>query len=223
MKIKLIDLLPPIPLTGNIPHDTEAFLTHHNCPRTLEHSARVAAAAQRLAEQFNADPQAASQAGWLHDISAVIPQSEWIVYAEKWKIEVLPEERQAPIVLHQKLSTYLARHLFSVTDPAVLNAIECHTTLRPGASRLDKILFLADKLEWDQAGEPPFKAELEKALHISLETATEYYLTYMWQQRDKLLVIHPWFKAAYGELGKVSISSSSPSGSSTFKDSNSSP
>jgi predicted HD superfamily hydrolase involved in NAD metabolism len=223
MKNILADLLPPIPLTGNIPQDASAVLTHHQCPHTLFHSTRVAAAAQQLAEQYNADTQAAICAGWLHDISAVIPQNEWIVCAEKWNIEILPEERQAPVVLHQKLSTYLARHLFRVTDPITLSAIECHTTLRPGASRLDKIVFLADKLEWDQTGKPPYKAELQKALQISLKTATEWYLTWMWQQRDKLLVIHPWFKAAYEEFDKVSISSSSPSGPSTFRDSNSSP
>jgi len=212
-----------IPLTGDIPRDASAILTHHNCPHTLAHSARVAAAAKRLAEQFNADPQAASHAGWLHDISAVIPKSEWIVCAEEWKIEILPEERQAPVILHQKLSAYLAQHLFGITDLAVLSAIKCHTTLRPGASRLDKIVFLADKLEWDQTGKPPYKAELEEALQDSLEAATKYFLSYMWQQRDKLLVIHPWFKAAYEEVGKDSISSSSSSGSSTFRDLNSSP
>ena len=199
MKTKLKDLIFPIPLTGSIPQDVTAFLTHHNCPHTLDHSDRVAAAAQHLAKQFNADPQAARNAGWLHDISAVIPHNEWITCAESWKIEILPEERQAPVVLHQKLSAYLARQLFHITDPAVLSAVECHTTLRPGASRLDKIVFLADKLEWDQPGNPPYIAELEAALQDSLKEATQCYLSNMWQQRDKLLVIHPWFRAAYKE------------------------
>ena len=129
----------------------------------------------------------------------MIPQKEWIKHAEEWKIELLPEEHQAPVVLHQKLSAYLAQHLFHITGPAVLSAIECHTTLRPGASRLDKIVFLAEKLEWDQSGQPPYKAALETALQNSLDTATKWYLTYMWQQRYRLLVIHPWFKGTYEE------------------------
>ena len=199
MKTQIDQLITPIHVTENIPQDVTSFLTHHHCPHTLAHSARVAAAAQRLAEQYNADPQAASHAGWLHDISVVIPKNEWISCAEDWKIEILLVERQAPIVLHQKLSTYLAKHLFQVTDPAVLSAVACHTTLRPGASRLDKIVFLADKLEWDQPGEPPYKEALETALQDSIDIATKWYLRYMWQQRDTLLVIHPWFHTAYKE------------------------
>jgi predicted HD superfamily hydrolase involved in NAD metabolism len=202
MKTQLDQLISPIPLTGNIQKDVTAFLTHHHCPHTLDHSARVAAAAQRLAEQFNAKPQSAVMAGWLHDISAVIPQNDWINCAENWGIDILPEERQAPIVLHQKLSATLARHLFHITDPAVLSTIECHTTLRPGASCLDKVVFLADKLEWDQPGQPPYKAGLETALRDSLDAATKWYLRYMWQRRDTLLVIHPWFEAAYQEISE---------------------
>ncbi len=198
----LQQIIVPFPLTGDIPRDVSAILTHHNCPHTLDHSARVAAASQRLVEQYNADPRAASHAGWLHDISVVIPKNEWISCAEDWKIEILPVERQAPIVLHEKLSTYLAKHLFQITDPAVLSAIACHTTLRPDASRLDKIVFLADKLEWDQPGEPPYKESLETALQDSIDIATKWYLSYMWQQRDTLLVIHPWFEAAYQDISE---------------------
>jgi predicted HD superfamily hydrolase involved in NAD metabolism len=200
MNVNLQQIITAFPLTGDIPRDASAILTHHNCPHTLDHSVRVTAAAQQLAGQYNADPQAASHAGWLHDISAAIPQNEWIKCAENWEIELLQEEHQSPLVLHQKLSAYIARHLFQVTDPDVISAIECHTTLRPGASRLDKIVFLADKLEWDQPGQPPYKAALETALQDSLNSATKWYLTYMWQRRDRLLIIHPWFRAAYQEI-----------------------
>jgi len=33
----------------------------------------------------------------------------------------------------------------------VLNAIECHSTLRENANKIDLILFIADKLSWDSA------------------------------------------------------------------------
>lgn len=196
----LTKLIAHLPLTGSIPQDAKAFLAYHQYLHTIEHSARVAAAAHQLAKRYNADPLAASDAGWLHDISAVIPNSERIHYAESWRIDLFPEERQAPMIVHQKLSAHLAQHLFHITNPAVLSAIRCHTTLRPGASRLDKIVFLADKLEWDGAGASPCKADLEAALQHSTDAATKCYLSYLWQRRDTLLVIHPWFAAAYAEV-----------------------
>ena len=196
----LTKLIAHVPLTGSIPQDAKAFLAHHQCLNTIEHSARVAAAAHQLATKYNADPLAASDAGWLHDISAVIPNNERIHYAESWGIDLFPEERRAPMIVHQKLSAYLARSLFHITNPAVLSAIRCHTTLRPGASRLDKIVFLTDKLEWDGAGDSPCKTDLEAALQHSIDAATTWYLSYLWQRRDTLLVIHPWFAAACQEI-----------------------
>ena len=71
----------------------------------------------------------AENAGWLHDISAVIPEARRLDYARQWHIEVLPEEATAPILLHQRQSAVLAAEVFGVTDPAILSAVGCHTTL----------------------------------------------------------------------------------------------
>ncbi len=200
MDVLLAALGANIPLTGIISHDATAFLAHHHCPHTIGHSARVAAAARQLAERFGADASAAEVAGWLHDISTVIPNHERIRYAEAWDIDVLPEERQVPMIVHQKLSAYIAQHLFQVTNPSTISAIGCHTTLRSGASRLDKIVFIADKLKWDGAGEPPYGVDLERALQGSIEEATDWFVSYLWQRRTSLLVIHPWLAAAYAEV-----------------------
>lgn len=188
-----------VPLTGDIPRDATAFLVHHNAPHTVGHSARVAAAARQLAQQNADSPDAAEAAGWLHDISTVIPNAKRIAYAEAWGIPVLPEERQVPMIIHQKLSAYMAQHLFGIADPSILSAIGCHTTLRAGASLLDKIVFIADKIKWDGAGDPPYGVELEAALGRSLDTATRWFLSYLWERRATLLVIHPWLAEAYAE------------------------
>ncbi len=189
-----------VPLTGSIPRDATAFFAHHQAQHTIGHSARVAAAARSLAEHHAVDPAAAESAGWLHDISTVIPNSERIAYAEAWGIAVLPEERQVPMIIHQKLSAHMAQHLFKITDPAILSAIGCHTTLRAGASLLDKIVFIADKIKWDGAGDPPYIAGLEAALHRSVDAATAWFLAYLWERRATLLVIHPWLAEAYAEV-----------------------
>jgi predicted HD superfamily hydrolase involved in NAD metabolism len=200
MQTILVKLREGIVLTGDMARDVTAFLKHHGCPKTAIHSVAVAAEARRIAALAGVEAARAEQAAWLHDVSAVIPAGERVVAAEALNIPVLPEERALPMILHQKLSAVLARDLFAVTDTAVLSAIGCHTTLKAEASPLDKVLFVADKLAWDQPGEPPYRAALEAALARSLDAAACVYLHYMWERRATLAVVHPWFAAAYAHL-----------------------
>jgi HD superfamily phosphohydrolase YqeK len=87
-----------------------------------------------------------------------------------------------------------------VDDAAVLSAIACHTTLGEHATPLDKVVFLADKIAWDQPGTPPYLDDLEQALTVSLDAAVCVYLQTLWDRRDRLPVVHPWFAAAYAQL-----------------------
>lgn len=138
----------------------------------------------------------------MHDISAIFPNQLRVEIARAADIEVLPEEEAFPMIIHQKLSLVMARDLFLITDPHVLSAIGCHTTLKAGASPLDLVLFVADKIEWDQVGKPPYYEELVAALDLSLESAAFVYLSYMWERREQLRVVHPWLAEAYMELAK---------------------
>lgn len=160
----------------------------------------MAVEAGRLAYFWNEDFGRAETAGWLHDASVVVPPEEWVELAQRTGITVLPEECAYLMILHQKLSAAMARDVFSIDDPAVLSAIECHTTLKMRATPLDKILFVADKLEWDLAGHPPYLADLATALERSLDAAGMEYLEFLWQCRDSLPLLHPWMAAAYREL-----------------------
>jgi predicted HD superfamily hydrolase involved in NAD metabolism len=183
--------------------DSVALLRHHGYPQTAGHSVRVAAEAQRIAARFGADIGAAAIAGWLHDISAIIPNSERVAWAEALGIDILHEERTLPMIIHQKLSARFARDLFAIRDEGILSAIGCHTTLRAGATLLDKVVFVADKIAWDQSGDPPYLDAIIAALDRSLDAAVLFYLAYLWELRDTLRVVHPWFVDAYDELSVV--------------------
>jgi predicted HD superfamily hydrolase involved in NAD metabolism len=165
----------------------------------MEHSQHVAAEAGQLAERFGADPRRAQVAGWLHDVSAVLPVERRVLYAGHLGLEILPEEEAAPMLLHQKLSAVMARQIFGIEDASILDAIRCHTTLRAHAGLLEKVLFCADKIAWDQAGTPPYLSEITQALHCSLDAAILCYLEYLWQQREALAAVHPWLVDAYLE------------------------
>ena len=177
---------------GRAADDAPAFLLHHGHPATARHVADVAAAARQLALRFAVDPQQAETGGWLHDISAAIPASRYISLMQSLGLAVLPEETLYPRILHQRLSAELAQAAFGVQDADLLNAVRHHTTLRAGASHLEMIVFVADKLAWDQPETQPFLAELTAGLEISLEAGALAYLDYLWGVRDSLRCLHPW-------------------------------
>ncbi len=185
---------------GQIAVDVPRFLIANQLPGTAAHCGNVAREARRIANLSGIDADTAEQAGWLHDISAVWATNQRLGAAETFGLEILPAERQAPNLLHQKLSVVLARELFGVQDEQILSAVGCHTTLKADPAPLDLVLFAADKLAWDQPGEGRFQPAMRAALEISVEQAVLVFLTDLWQHRTELPVLHPWTEAAYRQL-----------------------
>jgi predicted HD superfamily hydrolase involved in NAD metabolism len=184
-------------LTGDFCADAAALLRSRGRADTADHSQRVAAMARRLARRWGADERSAEVAGWLHDISAIVPGDDHLQVAEMLGLEVLEEERQAPVLVHQKLSVAIARQVLAVADGPVLSAVGCHTTLKADSSLLDKVVFVADKMAWDQPGDPPYLAAMASAADQSLDRAAYCYLDYL-QHKHKSM--HPWASQAYRQL-----------------------
>jgi predicted HD superfamily hydrolase involved in NAD metabolism len=187
--------------SGKIEDDVRMFLRPYNLPATFSHLSRAADLAEELGERFGVVRNQAKIAAWLHDISVVIPNKDRIAYANSLEVEILKEEEIFPMLLHQKLSAVIAREVFLIQDEPVLDAIRCHTTLRPGASPVDQVVFIADKISWDQPGDPPYLHAMQAALVTSLDHACLVYLDYLWAQRARLPgPLHPWAITARGEL-----------------------
>ncbi|PEJ03897.1 bis(5'-nucleosyl)-tetraphosphatase (symmetrical) YqeK [Bacillus wiedmannii] len=189
--------------TGKIENDIKAFLLKYSKEVTYKHSIRVANESRKIAVTYNVNEEKAAIAGYLHDISAIFPNEDRIVVAEQFGIEILQEEREFPMIIHQKLSKVIAKEIFKVEDEEVLNAICCHTTLRKHATKMDLVLFVADKIEWDQNGTPRYLIEVKKGLEKSLEHAAFAYISYLWDKKDTLKVIHPWLEEAYWQLKEI--------------------
>lgn len=186
-------------LTNDLTIDVQRYLGKE-FEHVATHSKEVAKCAGLLAARFKADEEVARQAGLLHDISVIVPNNEKIQLAEQVGITIYEEERQIPMLSHQKLSRYMAKELFRIADVSALSAIECHTTLKGQASKMDHIVFLADKIKWDQGGEPPYLSELLAALEYSLEAASLVYIEYL--LAHDILVVHPWLEEAQSTLTK---------------------
>jgi HD superfamily phosphohydrolase YqeK len=104
------------------------------------------------------------------------------------------------MIIHQKLSAWMAADVFGITDPTIISAVGCHTTLRAGAGPLDMAVFVADKIAWDQPGDPPYLVAILAAAERSLADAARVYVGYLWERRATLAVIHPWLAEAHKDL-----------------------
>lgn len=189
-----------VSFTGELKTDVPLFLISNECPMTSKHCIEVGSESRRIAMLFNANVLAAETAGLLHDISAVFPNNERIEVARELQIEVLPEEERFPMIIHQKISKVMAQEIFNINDQEILNAIGCHTTLKSSSTLLDQVLFVADKISWDQSGVPPYINELNRNLEESLTHGVFAYINFLWERKDTLKVIHPWLRDAYEEL-----------------------
>ena len=195
----LIALINNFAFSGSLPVDVPDFLILHNRPQTAVHTRSVVELTRLLAARFGLAAAAGETAAWLHDISAVYPNERRLEVSKQLGLEVLPQEELVPLLLHQKISAVIARDVFGILDPAVLDAIECHTTLKPGSTTTEMLVFVADKMAWDQKGTPPYRQEMEAALSESLEAAAWVYQRYLWHS-GKAKVIHPWMQDSYLEL-----------------------
>ncbi len=94
----------------------------------------------------------------------------------------------------------IAGDVFGVTNPSILSAIGCHTTLRANASPLDMAVFVADKIAWDQPGDPPYLGAILAAAQQNLTDAAMVYIGYLWKRRETLAVVHPWLAETDADL-----------------------
>lgn len=183
--------------TNQLKQEIETFLLEKECYATYNHCITVGDYAEEIGHEFlnEAEREQVKIAGYLHDISAIYPNNERIFVAEDMKIELFKEERQFPMIIHQKISRIMAQREFGIQDEKILSAISCHTTLKKKFSKVDLVLFVADKIRWDQEGQPPYLKEITQALNYSFEAAAFSYIDYILKHDIK--VIHPWLLEAY--------------------------
>ena len=174
--------------------------TSNKKPEILAHTLKVKDNALALAKRFVIDYEQAKTAALLHDISTLIPIEHYIPMAEALDLEIFAVERENPYLLHQRISRIVAVETFNIVDKEVLNAINCHTTLRKNATNLDKLLFLADKLSWDSKDTPAYMPLVKKAAEVSLNNAIKCYFENLMLNKDKIKTPHPWLLEAWEEI-----------------------
>ena len=152
----------------------KAYLEQNLSQERYAHSEGTAEAASRLAKVHGEDADNAYLAGLLHDIAKELTPLE----TEKYSEGVSQEEFSFAPTVHQFIGANVARSFLGIEDSDILNAIRYHTTARPLMSVLEKIIFMADKIE-DGRSYPEVdylkklaESSLDKAVYETLKITT---------------------------------------------------
>ena len=167
--------------------------------KRYEHTLNVKKMAVKLAKRYGADKDKAALAALLHDSAKEISKDEMrAIMREYPQYAEGGEERPTP-VWHGVCAAILARTQWGVTDEAVLSAIACHTAGKPGMSKLDKIVYLADmtskERDWPGVGKlrKLELKDLDAAMLVALERTNEFV-------RSQGKPLDPMSKAAYEDI-----------------------
>lgn len=179
--------------------EAKALVRGRLSDKRYEHTINVKKMAVRLAKHYGADEEQAALAALLHDAAKEIGKDEMRAILRAYPQYAEGGESRPTPVWHGVCASILARTQWGVTDEAVLSAIACHTAGKPGMTRLDKILYLADmtsaERDWDG---------VEKLRKLEFEDLDEAMLAALKQTNDFVLEqgkpLDPMSRAAYEDI-----------------------
>ena len=111
-----------------------------------QHSLGTMQKAKELAELYGEDPLEAMLTGMVHDIAKEMTKEQYFLYCVQNKIEMDEFDKIQSVVLHGKIGADIAKKKYHFTKE-MQNAIYYHTTGRANMTKLEKIIYLADKIE----------------------------------------------------------------------------
>lgn len=151
------------------------ILYHHCKESRARHSEAVAEVCVELAKEHHVDEKKAWMMGMLHDITKNKEDSYQEAIIKKYHPEILD---YSPKVWHSYTAPHFLKTELGIRDQGILKAIENHTLGR-GHSKLDYILYIADKCEptrgYDASKEIKLSKEnLRKGFELVMKEAEEY-------------------------------------------------
>ena len=114
-----------------------------------EHSIGTAECAKELAQVYGIDKEKAYLAGLLHDCAKCETNESLkeILLSKTEVFELTDCELIAPKTFHAPAGAFVAKNKFGIEDEEILSAIRWHTIGKKGMTLLEKIIYLADKIE----------------------------------------------------------------------------
>ena len=151
--------------------------------KRYQHTLNVKKMAVRLARHYGVDKHRAALAALLHDSAKEMSRDEMKELMRQHPQDAGDWEQRPPQVWHGICAAILARTQWGVKDEAVLSAIACHTAGKPGMSKLDKVIYLADmtskERDWPGVGRlrKLEMKDLDKAMLAALGQTNDFVLS----------------------------------------------
>lgn len=126
------------------------WLQLHISDRRLKHSLGVQEKAVEISHQFNLGASVSykvSIAGLLHDCAKEIPYPALLCDLKTYDTPSEWLDPDFPQVLHAFAGAVKIQQAFNIDDLDILNAVRYHTTGRAGMSVVEKVVYVADKIE----------------------------------------------------------------------------
>ena len=143
------------------------------------HVLSTARIAKKIAKANNINTNQAYVAGILHDIAKGMTHQE----IDEIIKDHYPNKIKYPkFSYHAFASSYIAKNMFGITDKKILKAIESHAIATKKMSKLDKIIYCADKLEENR----PFASSLDEIRKIAYEDIDKCFVLVMKDQVNYL-------------------------------------
>ena len=150
-------------------------------PKRFQHTLGVRKEAVRLAAIHSLPVQRCALAALLHDCAKGMSLKDMNRVARENHLTDSETVLSSGALLHAPVGAYLAKTEFHIRDEEVLNAIRSHTVGRPGMTKLEMCIFVADATEEgreDYHGLKELRAlcnrSLAAAVYRSLELTQEY-------------------------------------------------
>lgn len=110
------------------------------------HSVSTMKKAKELAKEYGQDEQIVMLTAIAHDIAKEMSEEEYFEYAKKYEVELDEFDKIATTVLHGKIGADIVNKKYGF-NKEMQDAIYYHTTGRANMTMLEKIIYLADKME----------------------------------------------------------------------------
>jgi predicted HD superfamily hydrolase involved in NAD metabolism len=165
------------------------------------HVLRVVDEARRLAALHGVDRASVTVAALGHDLLRARAPAALLELARDQDYSLDDSERLEPVLLHGPLAVAILLDEYAIADPEILAAAAHHTTAHAAMTPLQKVLFIADKIEPQKLsrGAPRDRirelaaTDLDAAMRVYLDYHIAYALAHRWP-------LHPHTIAARNEL-----------------------
>lgn len=150
--------------------DTLKQLKQDLTQKRFMHSLGTAQYAKKLAVKYGLDSEKAYIAGLLHDCAKCYSEELMQEIMDKY-LDVPQSERSSWKTWHAPVSAYIAKTVYGVKDDEILSAIRWHTVGKINMTDFEKIIFIADKVEFNTREDnyaQPIREQLENSLNKAM-------------------------------------------------------